>query len=275
MKIFNLLIILGIIFSSANVQAAEHSTAKRGAQAAPIKTAAQIEDEYWEVVKNGNDLASLQQYLTDYPQGRYASIAKLKIAQLKAGVGVARVEGEPEMVAIPGRNYELGKFEVTQAQWRAVMGNNPSEFKACGDNCPVEMVSWNDIQEFLQKLNAKTGKNYRLPTEAEWEYACYGGTKTEYCGSNDINAVAWFWDNSGRTTHPVGQKQANGYGLYDMSGNVREWNQDWYDSSQNMRVLRGGSWDFIAQFARAAYRYDITPALRNSYHGFRLARTLP
>jgi formylglycine-generating enzyme required for sulfatase activity len=97
-----------------------------------------------------------------------------------------------EMIRIPSRNYELGKFEVTQAQWLAVMGNNPSDFTACGNNCPVEQVSWNDIQEFLQKLNAKTGKNYRLPTEAEWEYACYGGTKTEYCGSNDINAVAWY-----------------------------------------------------------------------------------
>lgn len=106
------------------------------------------------------------------------------------------------------QNYWLGKYEVTQAQWRMVMGRNPSEFKNC-DNCPVEWVSWDDIQKFLRKLNAKTGKNYRLPTEAEWEYAAQGGAKSrgyKYAGSNNVSEVAWLASNSGRKTHPVGQK---------------------------------------------------------------------
>jgi formylglycine-generating enzyme required for sulfatase activity len=249
-----------------------------------VKSKEQIEDEYWEAIKDSNDLASLQQYLSDYPNGRYLGLAKIKIGKLKSAVApvvqavnrpAVRVEGEPEMIRIPGRNYELGKFEVTQGQWRAVMGNNPSDFTACGDNCPVENVSWDDIQIYLQKLNQKTGKNYRLPTEAEWEYACYGGKKTEYCGSNDINAVAWYRDNSGKATHSVGQKQANGYGLYDMSGNVWEWNQDWYDNTQKGRVLRGGSWYGGEIMANSVVRDYYTPAWRYNYFGFRLARTLP
>jgi len=179
------------------------------------------------------------------------------------------------MVRIPGKNYEMGKYEVTQKEWRDVMGSNPSNFTSCGDNCPVEQVSWDDIQTFLQKLNAKTGKQYRLPTEAEWEYACYGGSQTEYCGSNDINAVAWYKENSNSTTHPVGQKQANGYGLHDMSGNVWEWQQDWYGSSQKERALRGGSWNNGPQVVRAANRNFIGPSFRINSNGFRLARTLP
>jgi hypothetical protein len=180
-----------------------------------------------------------------------------------------------EMIRIPGRNYELGKYEVTQAQWKAVMGDNPSRFTECGDNCPVEQVSWNDIQEFLQKLNVRTGKSYRLPTEVEWEFACYGGSPSEYCGSNEINAMAWYSDNSGKTTHPVGQKQANGYGLYDMSGNVFEWMQNKWDNEHDWRVLRGGSWLDLALMSRAANRNYYDPAKRYFFNGFRLARTLP
>jgi len=180
-----------------------------------------------------------------------------------------------QMVSIPGKNYELGKYLVTQGQWKAVMGNNPSNFSNCGDACPVEQVSWNDAQEFIQKLNAKTGKQYRLPNEAEWEYACYGGNKTEYCGGNDLEAVAWFDGNSNHQTHPVGQKQANGYGLYDMSGNVWEWMQNRYNAEHDTRALRGGSWYFNPINLRAAYRFDFNRAYRNLYFGFRLVRTLP
>ena len=194
-----------------------------------------------------------------------------------------------------GKAFAMGKTEVTQGQWKAVMGNNPSKFSNCGDNCPVENVSWNDAKEFIQKLNAKTGKQYRLPSEAEWEYACRAGSKQEYCGSDDINSVAWYGaysdpvGNSAKTTNPVATKQANAWGLYDMSGNVWEWVEDSYHDNYNgaptdgsvwqgdgaKRVLRGGTWSFKPQNARAANRDRVVPAIRSYYSGFRLARTLP
>ncbi len=127
-------------------------------------------------------------------------------------------------------NFQIGKYEVTQAEWKAVMGNNPSEFKNC-DHCPVHLVSWNDVQEFIKKLNQKTGKNYRLPTEAEWEYAARGGqksNKTEFAGSQNLDAVGWYDHNSDSKPHPVGGKAPNELGIYDMSGNVWEWCADWY-----------------------------------------------
>jgi len=181
-------------------------------------------------------------------------------------------------------NYYIGKYEVTQAQWRAVMGNNPSYFN--GDNLPVENVSWNDAQEFVHKLNNQTGKNYRLPTEAEWEYACRGGkfsASYKYSGSNTISDVAWYYENSDRKTHPVGYKQANELGIYDMSGNVWEWCSDWYGSynsnlqtnpqgasTGSQRVLRGGSWNNHAQNCRVSYRHYSSPDSRGSGSGFRL-----
>ena len=153
-------------------------------------------------------------------------------------------------------DYYIGKYEVTQALWKAVMGKNPSNFK--GDNLPVEEVSWNDCQKFISKLNSITGKTFRLPTEAEWEYAARGGKKSrgyQYSGSNNLSDVAWYTDNSGSKTHTVGSKQANELGIYDMSGNVYEWCQDWKgsyssssqvnptgDNSGSIRVNRGGSW---------------------------------
>ena len=214
------------------------------------------------------------------------------IFALTLSVSVAHAEGEMKkgkvfkaakkadvswtaMIAIPGKGYEMGKYEVTQKEWRDIMGDNPSKFSSCGDNCPVEQVSWDDIQVFLQKLNAKTGRQYRLPSEAEWEYACYGGSQTEYCGGNNLDAVGWYNDNSGKTTHQVGQKQANGYGLYDMSGNVWEWMSDCYSSSCDGRVVRGGSWLSNSYSARSANRINFTPADRNDGYGFRVARTLP
>ena len=191
------------------------------------------------------------------------------------------------------KDYFLGKYEVTQAQWRKVMGSNPSWFENC-DNCPVENVSWNDIQKFLRKLNAATGtkgtsKNFRLPTEAEWEYVARGGqnaTATKYAGSNSIGSVAWYDDNSGGKTHPVGQKAPNEPGLYDMSGNVWEWCSDWYDdyssgaktdpkgpSSGQYRVLRGGSGDDFAWDCRVSNR-DYYPGNWGSLNGFRLCLSL-
>ena len=181
-------------------------------------------------------------------------------------------------------DYYIGKYEVTQTLWQAVMGNNPSEFK--GDNLPVEKVSWKDCQDFISKLNRITGKTFRLPTEAEWEYAARGGNKSrgyQYSGSNNLSDVAWYMDNSGDKTHAVGTKQPNELGIYDMSGNVWEWCQDWYgkysSSSQvnptgansgSYRVKRGGSWEIIDWGCRSSYRYSSVPDFCGSNLGFRL-----
>ena len=181
-------------------------------------------------------------------------------------------------------NYYIGETEVTQALWEAVMGRNPSLCK--GDNRPVEMVSWEDCQTFIQKLNRLTGRKFRLPTEAEWEYAARGGKKSrgyKYSGSNDIGSVAWYTSNSSQT-HEVKTKQANELGLYDMSGNVWEWCQDWYGSygvsaqtnptgasSGSYRVFRGGSWYGNARLCRSSRRVSDTPAYRNGNLGLRLA----
>ncbi len=221
----------------------------------------------------------------------------------------------PEMVVIPAGSFDMGsskgneqpvhrvtitkaflmgKTEVTQGQWRAIMGNNPSHFSDCSDNCPVEKVSWNEVQEFIEKLNAKTGKQYRLPSEAEWEYACRAGEQQEYCGSDEIDSVSWYGadsnpiGNSGKSTHPVATKQANAWGLYDMSGNVSEWVNDTYHNNYDGaptdgsvrkygdgRVIRGGSWGDDPDNVRAASRDSTGPESRGANIGFRLARSLP
>lgn len=181
-------------------------------------------------------------------------------------------------------NYYIGETEVTQALWMAVMGKNPSNFK--GDNRPVEQVSWYDCQTFISKLNALTGKNFRLPTEAEWEYAARGGCKSQgyqYSGSNDLSAVAWYYGNSGMQTRDVKSKSQNELGIYDMSGNVWEWCQDLYGSySSNsvtnpigaalgyLRVVRGGGWCHYAGCCRSAFRDTHAPAAGNNYLGLRL-----
>ncbi len=180
--------------------------------------------------------------------------------------------------------FKLGKYEVTQAQWQAVMGSNPSYFKNCGGKCPVEQVSFNDAQVYIAKLNQLTGQNYRLPTEAEWEYACRGGKQQTRCGSDDAGAVAWYSNNSGGTTHSVGKKQANDFGLYDMSGNVWEWTCSGYADAYNgsektctndaadSRVLRGGAWNIGDRAARSAARYAHFPDSRSLNYGFRLVQ---
>lgn len=182
-------------------------------------------------------------------------------------------------------DYYIGKYEVTQGLWKAVTGSNPSRFQS-GDNYPVEMVSWDEVQDFLTKLNALTGKHYVLPTEAQWEYAARGGVKSQgykYSGSNEIDDVAWHSGNSGDKTHPVGLKSPNELGIYDMSGNVWEWCGDWlgyYSSSSQTnpigpvngfrRVYRGGSWYPDARLCRVSYRACITPDYRSDDIGFRV-----
>ena len=182
-------------------------------------------------------------------------------------------------------SYHIGRYEVTQAQWKAVMGTDPSYFK--GDNRPVECVSWNEAQEFCQKLSEQTGRKYVLPTEAMWEYAARGGvhkTKTKFAGSNDIEEVAWYGDNSGEETHQVGKKKANALGIYDMSGNVFEWCSDWYmdrydkaddynpqgPASGSYRVIRGGNWEDSVK-CRVSSRTCTSPDGHHDSLGFRVA----
>jgi formylglycine-generating enzyme required for sulfatase activity/energy-coupling factor transporter ATP-binding protein EcfA2 len=239
---------------------------------------------------------------TDNQSDMLASLAqeiRLVVPKVSAGV--------PDMVSIPAGSlvrgdaknaqtinlakFEIGKYEVTQGQWRAVMGSNPSSFKDCGDTCPVEKVSWEDAQLFIQKLNTQTGKTYRLPSEAEWEYACRANGKGTYCGGDAVYAEAWFDGNSDQRTHTVGRKQPNAFGLYDMSGNVWEWVQDSYHENyqgapldgkaweskdkSDARVRRGGSWDYDARYVSTAIRGSNAIVVWSSNSGFRLARTLP
>lgn len=174
-------------------------------------------------------------------------------------------------------NYYMGKYEVTQALWQAVMGSNPSHFK--GDNLPVESVSWYDCQEFIEKLNKMTGRKFRLPTECEWEYASRGGQNKrncQYSGSNYLPKVAWYYKNSGSKTHPVGMKQVNELGIYDMSGNVWEWCQDLYASfggvtSEGKHVVRGGSWNLDEWFCRSSCRCYSVSERQDFDTGLRLA----
>jgi len=193
------------------------------------------------------------------------------------------------------QSFYMGKYEVTQAQYRAVMGTNPSNFK--GDDLPVETVSWNDAQEFIRRLNGMQSRyTYRLPSEAEWEYACRAGTTTAFSFGESLSSEQANFDGNypyggapkgvyRQKTVAVGSFQANGFGLYDMHGNVWEWCEDWYHDSYNgapsdgsawisgggqYRVVRGGSWDDLANLLRSAYRVRDSPALRVGNYGFRL-----
>jgi formylglycine-generating enzyme required for sulfatase activity len=197
-------------------------------------------------------------------------------------------EQPPHPVEIT-RPFYLQTTEVSQAQWKRIMGNNPSRFEDCGDDCPVEKVSWNDAQKFIEELNQMEDINkYRLPTEAEWEYACRAKTETAYSFGDEVDKLgeyAWYGDNSGGKTKPVGKKKPNAWGLYDMHGNVWEWVQDRYGDyptgpipdpkgpdKGEYRVLRGGSWSHFARILRSAYRGSNFPDDRSDGDGFRVAR---
>ena len=212
-------------------------------------------------------------------------------------------DSETPVHSVTLSDYYIGETEVTQALWYAVMGQRPtsggnSQWNSSyglGDNYPVYYVTWNDCQEFITKLNQLTGQSFRLPTEAEWEFAARGGNSSlgyKYAGSNTIGDVAWYSENScdlGSSspdygTHPVATKSPNELGLYDMSGNVWEWCQDWFGvysssaqtdpvgpSSGTFRVIRGGCWDNYFSFCRVSYRYNVTPSYRDRDLGLRLA----
>ena len=250
----------------------------------------------------------------------YAKDARKPAAKGNESVGMAAgkifrdCDDCPEMVVIPpgsfdmgsenepnekpvhrvtiGYAFAMGKTEVTQGQWKSIMGDNPSKYINCGDNCPIETVSWDDVQMFIQKLNEKTGKQYRLPSEAEWEYACRAGARQEFCGGDNMDSIGWYGGlakpagNSGKAPNPAATKQPNAFGLYDMSGNVWEWTEDSYHENYNgaptdgsawqgddtLRVPRGGSWSYLQ---RAAKRGGSEPKFRFGTIGFRLAKTLP
>jgi formylglycine-generating enzyme required for sulfatase activity len=245
--------------------------------------------------------------------GEQTATKQLSITATSGGTGLGISFGAEQFSLVPAGSFQMGdstgngyldelpvhtvnitqsfylqKTEVTQGQWRAVMGSSPSYFSSCGDTCPVEQVSWQDIQTFIATLNVQDpGKTYRLPTEAEWEYAARAGTTGDYGGTGVLDEMGWYEVNSGSTTHPVAGKQPNAWGLFDMHGNVWEWVQDWYLESYysvsptddpagpatgTRRVLRGGSWFDGADSARSAARYDVLPTGRHGSYGFRLAR---
>lgn len=183
-------------------------------------------------------------------------------------------------------DFQIGKYEVSQRLWENVMGTNPSQIK--GDSLPVTNVSWNDVQEFIKRLNKMTKKKYRLPTEAEWEYAARGGNQSQgfiFIGSNNSDSVAWHFDNSDKMLHEIGLKQPNELGIYDMGGNIQEWVNDWYDgysndsqinptgpkSSKIGKILRGGSYAMLPEYGRPAWRCVSNPNFRSPFIGFRLA----
>lgn len=283
---------------------------------------AQLQDEAaWRQAQAAATPEACLKYLEDWPQGQHVEEARRCAAVLPAPVqklinDMVRVPGgtftmgcqegrdtdcyddekPPHDVSVP--DFSIGRYEVTQEQWRAVMGENPSYNQGC-DACPVEQVSWNEIREFIQKLNALAGRRFRLPTEAEWEYAARGGRQSRgylYSGGNNIDEVAWYGSNyqqgnthgEQRTTRPAGGKKANELGLYDMSGNVWEWVEDvWHENYQGApkdgsawlaggdsgrRVLRGGAWSGIAWVTRLSDRFRSTVDVRGSNYGFRLAR---
>lgn len=228
-------------------------------------------------------------------------MVELPVGSFTMGSNTGEGDAQPVHAVTIAKPFAIGKTEITQAQWRAVMKNNPSYFTTCDDTCPVEQVSWNDAQEYIKRLNALTGKHYRLPTEAEWEYACRAGGQYEYCGGDIADLVGWTSSNSGgfltSKPHPAASRKPNAFGLYDMSGNVWEWVEDIYHENYNgapadgsawvadsgnsvllggnMRVLRGGAWGTEMRFSSAAARAKFGPDVRHWSYGFRVARDLP
>ena len=217
----------------------------------------------------------------------------MKFKLIPAGTFTMSEDDDAHEVTLT-KPFKMGIHEVTQAQYEQVMGNNPSEFK--GADNPVEMVSWDNAVDFCRKLSAlpaekAAGNVYRLPTEAEWEYACRAGTKTKFSfgdDASDLGDYGWYVRNSAAKTHPAGSKQPNAWGLYDMYGNVWEWCSDWYGedyyessptsdptgpSEGSERVLRGGGWDFTAGYCRSAFRTGDLPSDRGIYLGFRVVRS--
>ncbi|HNJ39791.1 MAG TPA: SUMF1/EgtB/PvdO family nonheme iron enzyme [Acidobacteriota bacterium] len=268
-----------------------------------------VELEFWDRIKNSSSRKDFDLYLAEYPAGLHAPLARLRLTELEPGGlpnSLKQITNRlgMEFVWIPSGTFRmgddnhspdekpvhpvtlshpfyLGKYEITQAQWRAVMGYNPSFFK--GDNLPVEQVSWLEVQQFIQKLNDQGDGKYRLPTEAEWEYACQAGNQGNE--GKVLDQAGWFAGNTGNTTHPVGQKAPNSWGLYDMQGNVWEWCQDVYgkypthpvtdpigNEGKSLRVNRGGGLFSEIQYCQPTTRHFGKPDQRSLDLGFRLLK---
>ncbi|MEM9723341.1 MAG: formylglycine-generating enzyme family protein [Bacteroidota bacterium] len=231
-------------------------------------------------------------YTEQLPQGPSFEMMWIEEGEFIMGGSDSEADWDEKPVhQVSLKSFYLGKYPVTQALWEAIMGGNPSSFK--GADRPVEQVSWEDTQDFLQKLNTLTSKTYRLPSEAEWEYAARGGNHSEgylYAGSDRLEQVGWYSKNSDGWTQPVGQKLGNELGIYDMCGNVSEWVEDqwhnryegaptdgtaWVDREEGApRVRRGGSWRNRAQYCRVSFRHHDSPGDRYGTLGFRLALAL-
>lgn len=236
----------------------------------------------------------------DWPAGPQLKAKEMEMVLVKGGcykMGDTFGDGsanERPVHDVCVKDFRMGKYPVTQIEWVAVMGTNPSREPSCGETCPVENVSWSDVQEFIRKLNQRSGKAYRLPTEAEWEYAARSGGKDEkWAGTSresELADYAWYYNNSSYRSHPVGQRKPNGLGLYDMTGNVWEWMSDWYDegyyakspkdepqgsTSGQTRSLRGGYWGDLARFVRVSRRIRAAPSARAPGYGFRLVLPAP
>jgi formylglycine-generating enzyme required for sulfatase activity len=252
-----------------------------------------VQEETFEDLNLGMSAREIQQLTAEVAAG----MKPLPAGRYLFGQVAEGDEGEPgEERSAPLREerveaFEIGRTEVTQKLWTKVMGKNPSYYQHCGPDCQVENVSWGEVQVFLDRLNQLTHAHYRLPSEAEWEYACRAGQNQRYCGSDDPHEVGWYVRNSREQTHPVARKTANAWGLYDMTGNVWEWVEDrWGQKAEpnprpgrnkrsrpelSKRVYRGGSWLNQDQYVRLTYRYFGVTSMRLSDLGFRLARSLP
>ncbi len=295
-----------------------------------------IEQQDWQQATTAHNVKGYQAFLNMHSESSYAKMAEARIQELQNNAEEKELQSFSEgllstplkMIAVKGGTFYMGctneqapmcptdlqpqhqvfvddfhlaQFEITQSQWKAVMGKNPSSFKDC-DNCPVENVSWLQVNEFIEKLNQKTQKSYRLPTEAEWEFAARGGIKSLnslYAGGDRLTQLGNFCDTNcslpwkddqqndqANTTVPVGEYQPNELGFYDMSGNVWEWCSDWYDTqsakvtynptgpeSGRTKVLRGGSWNSKAGYCQVTGRFQHEPDKSFGYLGFRLAHS--
>jgi formylglycine-generating enzyme required for sulfatase activity len=276
--ILAMVVIIVIIFIAFNTQNASNNTKSGELEASSNKNNIRVENtpstvstETVQKVSNDNKIDGFEMV---FVQG----------GTFQMGSNDGETDEKP-VHSVSLSDFYIGKYEVTQKEWKLIMDNNPSRFK--GDDLPVEQVSWDDCQDFIKKINAKTGKEYRLPTEAEWEYAARGGNKSRdhtYSGSNNIDDVAWYKGNSGDKTHPVGKNRSNELGIYDMTGNVWEWCSDLYcNHSSGLQinpqgpttgvffVLRGGSYYFGVSSCRVAHRNSNDSYLVASDCGFRLA----